>query len=41
MSKASKQLQIEVDNLTQERDLLALKFKHAEEAYTQLMFQFK
>ena len=28
MSKAEKQLQIEVENITKERDLLQLKFKH-------------
>jgi transposase len=35
------QLQIEVANITQERDLLQLKFTHAEEAYSQLLLQFK
>ncbi len=41
MSKTELQLQIEVANITQERDLLQLKFTHAEEAYSQLLLQFK
>jgi transposase len=41
MSNAEKQLHIEVEKITKERDLLQLKIKHAEEAYAQLLFQFK
>ncbi|MFT6389622.1 MAG: hypothetical protein ACJAUP_003015 [Cellvibrionaceae bacterium] len=41
MSEAELRLQIEVANITQEGDLLQLKFTHAEEAYSQLLLQFK
>jgi len=41
MPTAEMQLQIEVDNITRERDLLQLKCEHAEEAYAQLLFAFK
>jgi transposase len=41
MSNAEKQLHIEVEKITKERDLFQLKFKHSEEAYAQLLFQFK
>ena len=41
MTESTKQLKIEVENITRERDLFQLKFEHAEEAYAQLLFQFK
>jgi|GEM_PF-4645814 len=41
MSESEGQLKIEVENLIRERDLFQLKFEHAEEAYAQLLFQFK
>lgn len=41
MSNAESQLKIEVKNITQERDMLQLKYEQAEEAYAQLLSAFK
>ena len=41
MPNAESQLKIEVKNITQERDMLQLKCKQAEDAYAQLLSAFK